>query len=202
MRDRSAQGQTKFDSAHRARDHAVMFVVEFASGLIARPLHCFLILWIIWRRATTPEPVCVSRGGGKGEGALFKGADPHAALFVWGGRLWRSASRVPVFELMGAISLLALAANGTCLALLWKNRSEDINMTRYGSARATTSPRTSRCSSPPAWCGRQIQPGLILCRPCLAALLLRSAYKVTRTALAQLRAPLAQPVRFQIRPRS
>lgn len=35
---------------------------------------------------------------------------------------------VPVFELMGAFSLLALAANGTCLALLTRHRHEDVNM--------------------------------------------------------------------------
>lgn len=35
---------------------------------------------------------------------------------------------VPIFEVMGAISILALAANGTCLALLWKHRQEDVNM--------------------------------------------------------------------------
>lgn len=35
---------------------------------------------------------------------------------------------VPLFELMGAFSLLALAANGVCLALLWRHKAEDINM--------------------------------------------------------------------------
>ena len=35
---------------------------------------------------------------------------------------------VPVFEIMGAFSLLALAANGLCLHLLWRHRFEDVNM--------------------------------------------------------------------------
>lgn len=35
---------------------------------------------------------------------------------------------VPLFEVMGVFSLLALAANGLCLALLWRHKSEDINM--------------------------------------------------------------------------
>ena len=35
---------------------------------------------------------------------------------------------VPVFEVMGAFSLLALIANSSCLFLLWRHRDEDINM--------------------------------------------------------------------------
>lgn len=35
---------------------------------------------------------------------------------------------VPLFEVMGMFSLLGLAANGTCLWLLWQHRQEDINM--------------------------------------------------------------------------
>ncbi|MEW5891799.1 MAG: cation diffusion facilitator family transporter [Pseudomonadota bacterium] len=35
---------------------------------------------------------------------------------------------VPTYETMGAIGLLALAANSLCLYLLWKHRSDDVNM--------------------------------------------------------------------------
>ncbi len=35
---------------------------------------------------------------------------------------------VPLFEVMGAFSLLGLAANSLCLFLLWRHRHEDINM--------------------------------------------------------------------------
>lgn len=34
----------------------------------------------------------------------------------------------PVFEAMTGVGLLAFAANATCLALLWKHRQEDVNM--------------------------------------------------------------------------
>ena len=34
----------------------------------------------------------------------------------------------PSAELMGGIGLLALVANGVCLALLWRRRTDDINM--------------------------------------------------------------------------
>lgn len=35
---------------------------------------------------------------------------------------------VPLFEIMGVFSLLALAANGICLRLLWRHKTDDINM--------------------------------------------------------------------------
>jgi Co/Zn/Cd efflux system component len=35
---------------------------------------------------------------------------------------------VPLFEVMGVFSLLALSANSVCLALLWRHKTEDINM--------------------------------------------------------------------------
>lgn len=35
---------------------------------------------------------------------------------------------VPLFEVMGVFSLLALLANSVCLALLWRHKTEDINM--------------------------------------------------------------------------
>ena len=34
----------------------------------------------------------------------------------------------PIFEVMGAFSLVALAANSVCLYLLWRHRREDVNM--------------------------------------------------------------------------
>jgi Co/Zn/Cd efflux system component len=38
------------------------------------------------------------------------------------------AGLTPSAEVMGGIGLLALAANGACLALLWRRRTDDINM--------------------------------------------------------------------------
>jgi Co/Zn/Cd efflux system component len=35
---------------------------------------------------------------------------------------------LPSAEVMGGIGLLALAANGLCLTLLWRRRADDINM--------------------------------------------------------------------------
>jgi len=36
--------------------------------------------------------------------------------------------QTPVYEVMGLMTLLALAGNFACLALLWRHREEDINM--------------------------------------------------------------------------
>jgi Co/Zn/Cd efflux system component len=66
----------------------------------------------------------------KAKVALFKGfLILFAALAVFGhiGAKLVNPS-VPVFELMGVFSVLALAANGTCLGLLWRHRTEDVNM--------------------------------------------------------------------------
>lgn len=62
--------------------------------------------------------------------ALFKGGlITLAGLFVLGQVAYRVIHPdVPVFETMGVISIVALAANGICLALLWKHRTDDINM--------------------------------------------------------------------------
>jgi Co/Zn/Cd efflux system component len=73
----------------------------------------------------------VPRGAdAKARVALFKGTlILLAGLFVLGQVAYRLAVPTqPIFEAMGAVSLLALAANGTCLALLWKHRREDVNM--------------------------------------------------------------------------
>jgi Co/Zn/Cd efflux system component len=73
----------------------------------------------------------ISQGGGtKAKIALFKGA----LIFLAGAAVTAQIvykllhPETPVFELMGAFSLLGLAANGTCLWLLWRHRNEDINM--------------------------------------------------------------------------
>ena len=62
--------------------------------------------------------------------ALFKGAlILLAGLAVMAQVLYKALHpAMPVYEAMGATSLLALAANSACLALLWRHRHEDVNM--------------------------------------------------------------------------
>ncbi|HYQ70376.1 MAG TPA: cation transporter [Gammaproteobacteria bacterium] len=57
-------------------------------------------------------------------GLIFLAACVVAAQIVY--RLF--VPGVPLFEIMGAFSLLGLAANSLCLYLLWRHRHEDVNM--------------------------------------------------------------------------
>ncbi|MEJ2761501.1 MAG: cation transporter, partial [Gammaproteobacteria bacterium] len=73
----------------------------------------------------------VSRGAGaKARVALFKGGlILFAALAVLAQVIYKLfVPTVPLFAVMGAFSIIALAANSVCLFLLWKHRQEDINM--------------------------------------------------------------------------
>lgn len=188
--------------------NAVMFVVEFASGLIARSTALLSDSLDNFGDAATygMSLYVVSRGvRAKARVALLKGGlILVAALFVIGQAAYGATHPgVPVFEMMGAVSLLALAANGTCLALLWKHRSEDINMSSVWecSRNDIASNIAVFVAAALVWATDSGWPDLIV-GLCLAALLLRSAYKVTRTALTELRAPRTQPVELRIRPRS
>jgi Co/Zn/Cd efflux system component len=62
--------------------------------------------------------------------ALLKGGIMAAfGLFVLCQVIYKIlVPQLPGFETIGSIGLLALAANGICLALLWRHRAEDINM--------------------------------------------------------------------------
>ncbi|MBI5938504.1 MAG: cation transporter [Betaproteobacteria bacterium] len=50
-------------------------------------------------------------------------------LFVLGQAIYKMLHpELPIYETMGAIGFLALAANSVCLYLLWKHRADDVNM--------------------------------------------------------------------------
>jgi len=73
----------------------------------------------------------VPRGArAKAQVAVVKGAlILTAGLFVLGQVAYRIAfPDVPLFETMGAVGAAALLANASCVALLWKHRGEDVNM--------------------------------------------------------------------------
>lgn len=113
--------------------NALMFLVIVGAGLWSKSsallsdsldnlgdaLAYALSLYVVSRSASA-----------KGGAALFKGGliflAAAAIAFQIGYRLLNPA--VPVFEIMGAFSLLGLVANGTCLFLLWRHRNEDVNM--------------------------------------------------------------------------
>lgn len=113
--------------------NSVMFVVELGAGLIAGStallsdsldnlgdaLAYGLSLYVVSRSARSKAMV-----------ALFKGALIFAAaLFVLSQVVYRVFyGTTPQFETMAIVSILALAANSVCLALLWKHRQADVNM--------------------------------------------------------------------------
>jgi Co/Zn/Cd efflux system component len=113
--------------------NALMFVIELASGLMARSTALMSDALDNLGDALTygASLYAVPRGAdAKARVALFKGSlILLAGLFVLGQVAYRLVVPAqPIFEAMGAVSLLALAANGACVALLWKHRREDVNM--------------------------------------------------------------------------
>lgn len=113
--------------------NAVMFVVELIAGMMAGSTALLSDSLDNLGDALTygMSLYAVSRGPrSKAKVALFKGVlILLASLFVLYQVVYRIAVPVvPLYETMGLVSLLALLANGTCLAMLWKHRKEDINM--------------------------------------------------------------------------
>ena len=173
--------------------NAVMFVVELASGLLAKSTALLSdSLDNLGDAATYGLSLyAVSRSPrAKAKVALFKGAlIMTAAVFVLvqlGYRITHPA--VPVFETMGIVSLLALAANAVCLALLWKHRTEDVNMSSVWqcSRNDIASNLAVFVAAGGVWLARSPWPDLVV-GLALAALFLRSAVRVIKDALHALR---------------
>ena len=113
--------------------NAVMFLVEFSAGifvastaLLADSLDMLgdtivygFSLYVVYRNDAWKSVSAMIKGGVM---AFF-------GLFVLGQAVYRIFNPVtPQFEWVGLIGLLALSANAICLALLWRHRSEDVNM--------------------------------------------------------------------------
>src|SRR5688572_19075134 len=101
--------------------NAVMFIVVLAAGLLAGSTALLADSLDNLGDALTYglSLYAVARGArAKARVALFKGMlILGAGLFVLGQVIYKIvAPAVPVFETMGAIGVLALAANGSCLA--------------------------------------------------------------------------------------
>lgn len=66
----------------------------------------------------------------KASSAIIKGSIMAAfGLFVLGQAIYKIIFPVvPVYEVIGIFGFIALIANSTCLLLLWKHKTEDINM--------------------------------------------------------------------------
>jgi cation diffusion facilitator family transporter len=173
--------------------NAVMFLVEIVSGLLARSTALLADSLDNLGDALTygASLYAVRRGArAKARVALFKAAlILAAALFVLGQVVYATINPgTPVFETMGAVALLALAANGTCLALLWKHRSEDVNMSSVWecSRNDIASNISVFIAALLVWLTDSGWPDVVV-GVALAFLFLRSAFNVSRSALLQLR---------------
>lgn len=134
----------------------------------------------------------VSKGTAvKAKVALFKGGLIFLAAVVVAAQLaYRLlVPSVPVFEVMGAFSLLGLAANGTCLFLLWRHRHEDVNMRSvWECSRNDIATNLSVfVAAGGVWLMGSGWPDSVVAL-CLVALLMRSAMRVISSARAELRA--------------
>jgi Co/Zn/Cd efflux system component len=96
--------------------------------------------------------------------------------------------QLPVFEAIGAMGLLALAANGVCLGLLWRHRADDVNMTSVWlcSRNDIVANVSVLFAAFGVWLTDSGWPD-ILVGLALAVLFLRSALFVLRGSLVQLR---------------
>lgn len=175
--------------------NAVMFVVELAAGLMASSTALLSDSLDNLGDALTYglSLYAVSRGARhKALVALFKGGlILTAGLFVLGQVVYRMAvPALPIFETMGIISVLALVANGSCLALLWKHRAEDINMGSVWecSRNDIASNVAVFVAAGGVWLTRSAWPDLLL-GLLLALLFLRSAASVLRSAITELKRP-------------
>ena len=96
---------------------------------------------------------------------------------------------VPLFETMGIFGLLGLAANGACLALLWRHRDEDINMSSVWecSRNDIAANLAVLVAAGGVWATGSGWPDLVVAVG-LVALFLRSSSRVLLAARAQLHA--------------
>lgn len=111
----------------------VMFVVELVVGLIAGSVSLLAdsLDMLGDTLAYGFSLYVVARGARmKALAAIFKGVIMAVfGLFVLGQVAYKIIfPHLPIFEAIGLMGLVALGANSLCLALLWRHRSDDINM--------------------------------------------------------------------------
>jgi Co/Zn/Cd efflux system component len=173
--------------------NALMFVVVLAGGLLADSSAVIADSLDNLGDALTYALSLYAVGRGeraKGWVAMFKAVlILSAALLVVGQIVYKLMNpTIPIFEAMGLIGLLALAANGACLALLWKHRSEDVNMSSVWecSRNDIASNLAVIAAAGLVWAFGSGWPDIMI-GALLAVVFLRSAMRVFRGALSAIR---------------
>ncbi len=133
----------------------------------------------------------------KAKVALFKGSlILVAALVVAGNIAYKlSVPSVPIYETMGIFSIGGVVANSVCLALLWRHRSEDVNMSSVWecSRNDIASNISVLVAAVAVWLTGTMWPDIIVAAA-LVLLLARSASRVIKSALAEIRTANAHVV--------
>ena len=173
--------------------NATMFIVELVAGLLGSSVSLVadsldmlgdalvyaFSLYVVARSSAM-----------KAREALLKGAIMAAfGIFVLGQAIYRIVfPQLPVFEAIGAIGLLALAANSVCFFLLWRHRADDINMSSVWlcSRNDIIANVSVLLAAVGVWLTHSGWPD-ILVGLALAVLFLRSALFVLREAIKELR---------------
>lgn len=174
--------------------NAVMFIVELAAGLLGHSVSLVADSLDMLGDALVYgfSLYVVARGAAmKARAALFKGVIMAVFGFlVLAQAIYRIiVPQLPVFETIGVIGLLALAANGVCFYLLWRHRADDINMSSVWlcSRNDIIANISVLFAAAGVWLTHSGWPD-ILVGLALAALFLRSAMHVLNEAIKELRA--------------
>jgi len=172
--------------------NAVMFLIELTAGLVAGSVSLIADSLDMLGDALVYgfSIYVVARGARmKAKAAFLKGGIMAAfGLFVFGQAMYKIIiPHVPIFEMIGAIGLLALAANGMCLVLLWRHRADDINMSSVWlcSRNDIIANVSVLCAGIGVWLTSSGWPDILVGLG-LAALFLRSALFVLRGAMKEL----------------
>lgn len=174
--------------------NAVMFLVIVVAALYANStalladsldnlgdaLTYGLSLYAVSRGATVKAKVALFKGA-----LIFLAACAVAAQIVY--RIL--VPSVPLFEVMGAFSLLGLAANSLCLYLLWRHRHENVNMSSVWecSRNDIASNLSVFVAAGAVWLTGSGWPDILVAFG-LVWLLMRSAIRVISSAMKELRA--------------
>jgi Co/Zn/Cd efflux system component len=174
--------------------NAFMFVVELTAGLISNSLSLVADSLDMLGDALVYgfSIYVIARGARmKAKAALLKGGIMAAfGLFVLGQAIYKIiVPQVPMFEAIGVIGLLALAANTLCFILLWRHRADDINMSSVWlcSRNDLIANVSVLFAAAGVWLTHSGWPDIVV-GLALAVLFLRSSLFVVREAVAELRA--------------
>lgn len=139
-----------------------------------------LSLYAVSRDATTKAKVALFKGG-----LIFLAACAVAAQIAY--KFF--VPSVPIFEVMGAFSLLGLIANSLCLYLLWRHRHEDVNMSSVWecSRNDIASNLSVFVAAGAVWLTGSGWPDILVALG-LVWLLIRSSIRVVSSAMVELRA--------------